>query len=67
MGKNIYLFEPMLNIEVQEGLRKSNVCCKAYPDRNDTNYFNQLSYADFLDIYYNIKARWEDFQFDVEN
>ena len=43
------------------------MCCKAYPDRSDPNYYNQISYTDFLDIYYNIKARWEDFQFDLEN
>ena len=67
MGKTQYLYEPMLNIVLEEGLRKSHVCCKAYPDRNDPNYYNQISYTDFLDIYYNIKARWEDFQFDLEN
>ncbi len=67
MGKTQYLYEPMLNIVLEEGMRKSHVCCKAYPDRNDPNYYNQIEYSDFLDVYYNIKARWEDFQFDLDN
>jgi pSer/pThr/pTyr-binding forkhead associated (FHA) protein len=61
-----YLYSPTIVTEVQEGQLKSKVCIKIFPDHAQA-FFNQVDMNDFMEKYYLIQEKFQNFQYDIEH
>lgn len=53
LGRSEYYYEPAITTEVlNDGRKVSRVVCKVYPNRNNKDVFNILSFDKFDDVYF---------------
>ena len=61
-----YLYTPTIVTEVVDGQMKSKVCIKIFPDHSQ-NFFNQVDNGEFMDKYYLIQEKFQNYQYDIEH
>ena len=66
LGRDKYYYEPFIDTEVlPNGSTVPKVFCKAYPDK-DKQFHNKLTFDEMEDKSYLIRAKWEDYQYDMD-
>ena len=67
LGRFSYAYEPHIITDIlPDGRRVPKAVVKAYPD-SEKDFYNLLSYEEFEDKMYQIKEKWENVQYDIEN
>eukprot|EP00826_Nyctotherus_ovalis_P037081 TRINITY_DN3356_c0_g6_i2.p1 TRINITY_DN3356_c0_g6~~TRINITY_DN3356_c0_g6_i2.p1 ORF type:complete len:535 (+),score=200.04 TRINITY_DN3356_c0_g6_i2:1735-3339(+) len=67
LGKLDYLYMPTIVTEVDGAKLKPKVCVKIFPDHLRQGTFNQVDVNEFLDKYYMIQEKFQNYQYDVEH
>lgn len=68
LGRSHYNYEPKIDTEMlPDGRRISKLVVKAYPDSEKADFYNTLSFEEFEDKMYQIKEKWEQVQYSLEN
>eukprot|EP00826_Nyctotherus_ovalis_P052972 TRINITY_DN6807_c0_g1_i4.p1 TRINITY_DN6807_c0_g1~~TRINITY_DN6807_c0_g1_i4.p1 ORF type:complete len:388 (+),score=71.63 TRINITY_DN6807_c0_g1_i4:115-1278(+) len=66
LGRLDYLYSPTIVTEIEGNQMKSKVCIKIYPDHSQS-FFNQVDTSEFMEKYYLIQERFQNYQYDVEH
>lgn len=66
LGRLDYLYSPTIVTEIEGNQMKSKVCVKIYPDHSQ-NFFNQVDMNEFMEKYYLIQERFQNYEYDVEH
>ena len=66
LGRLNYLYSPTIVTEVHGGQMKSKVCIKIFPDHAQS-IFNQVDMSEFMDKYYLIQEKFQNYQYDLEH
>jgi len=66
LGRLNYLYVPSILTEVKGNQVKSRICVKIYPD-HEQDIYNETEISEFLNKYYLIQEKFQDYQYDLEN
>jgi len=66
LGRLNYLYSPAIVTEVVDGQMKSKVCIKIFPDHSQS-FFNQVDMGEFMDKYYLVQEKFQNYQYDLEH
>jgi len=66
LGKLDYFYSPTIVTDIEGNQMKSRVCIKIYPDHSQS-FFNQVDLNEFMDKYYLIQERFQNYQYDIEH
>lgn len=67
LGKLDYLYMPTIITEVHGNKMKPKICVKIFPDHLHQDIFNQVDLNEFIEKYYMIQERFQNYQYDVEH
>lgn len=67
LGKLDYLYMPTIITEVQGNKMRPKICVKIFPDHLQQSVFNQVDLNEFLEKYYMIQEKFQNYQYDVEH
>ena len=66
LGRLNYLYSPTIDIQFQDGQPRSKVCVKIFPDHSQ-GFFNLSELNEFMDKYYLIQEKFQNYQYDIEH
>lgn len=68
LGRQSYGYEPTILTDIlPDGRRVSRICVKAFPDVEKKDIYNTMDYEEFEDKLYQIREKWENVQYSLEN
>eukprot|EP01022_Parablepharisma_sp_SALTPOND_P016704 TRINITY_DN250_c0_g1_i1.p6 TRINITY_DN250_c0_g1~~TRINITY_DN250_c0_g1_i1.p6 ORF type:complete len:390 (-),score=89.51 TRINITY_DN250_c0_g1_i1:1625-2794(-) len=66
LGRLNYLYSPTIVTDVQGGQMRSKICVKIFPDHSQS-FFNQVDMDEFMDKYYLVQEKFQNYQYDLEH
>ena len=66
LGRLNYLYSPTIVTDIEGNQMKSKICVKIYPDHTQ-NFFNQVDINEFMEKYYLIQEKFQNYQYDIEH
>eukprot|EP00826_Nyctotherus_ovalis_P037080 TRINITY_DN3356_c0_g5_i2.p1 TRINITY_DN3356_c0_g5~~TRINITY_DN3356_c0_g5_i2.p1 ORF type:complete len:371 (-),score=152.88 TRINITY_DN3356_c0_g5_i2:724-1836(-) len=67
LGKLDYLYMPTIITEVHGKKMKPKICVKIFPDHLHQDIFNQVDLNEFIEKYYMIQEKFQNYQYDLEH
>jgi len=67
LGKLEYLYKPTITTEIKDSKMKPKICIKIFPDRVHQNVFNLVDFNEFIERYYMIQEKFQNYQYDMEH
>ncbi len=66
LGRLNYMYTPTIVTDVQDGQMRSKVSVKIFPDHAQP-FFNLVDMNEFMDKYYLVQEKFQNYQYDVEH